>query len=73
MPSAQSVHLVSRSGFEPLLSHTHVKLFEVLGITLKGRWVGLSYDGKAMTGWGVMGRSEDEARSLIEELKESGG
>lgn len=42
------------------------------GITLKGRWVGMSYDGKIMTGWGAMGRNEEEARDLIEQLKEHG-
>jgi len=41
------------------------------GVSLKGRWVGLSYDGEIMTGWGGIGKSEDEARNLIEELKES--
>lgn len=40
------------------------------GQTMKGRWVGLSYDGKIQTGWGAMGRDEQEAKGLIEELKE---
>ena len=40
------------------------------GISMTGRWVGLSYDGKIVTGWGAMGKTEDEARSLIEHLKE---
>jgi transcriptional regulator with XRE-family HTH domain len=40
------------------------------GVNLKGRWVGLSYDGKIQTGWGGMGRSEEDARALIEELKQ---
>lgn len=43
------------------------------GISMTGRWVGLSYDGKIMTGWGAMGHSEEEARDLIEELKSSAG
>ncbi len=44
------------------------------GITMSGRWVGLSYDGAIVTGWGGMGRSEDEARGIINKLKtEQGG
>jgi len=42
------------------------------GVDLRGRWVGLSYDGKIQTGWGAMGKSEDAARALIEELKRDG-
>lgn len=42
------------------------------GINMTGRWVGLSYDGKIMTGWGAMGHSEEEARNLIEQLKKTG-
>lgn len=41
------------------------------GISMSGRWVGLSYDGKIMTGWGGMGKGEEEARGVIEELKVS--
>jgi transcriptional regulator with XRE-family HTH domain len=40
------------------------------GVSLTGRWVGLSYDGEIMTGWGAMAHTEDEARNLIEKLKE---
>jgi transcriptional regulator with XRE-family HTH domain len=40
------------------------------GVSMTGRWVGLSYDGAIMTGWGAMGHSEEEARQLIEKLKE---
>jgi hypothetical protein len=42
---------------------------------MSGRWVGVSYDGKIVTGWGGMGRSEQETRSIIERLKteEAGG
>lgn len=43
------------------------------GISLTGRWVGLSYDGKIVTGWSSMGKSEDEARELVAQLKEPGG
>jgi transcriptional regulator with XRE-family HTH domain len=40
------------------------------GQQMTGRWVGLSYDGKIVTGWGAMAHSEDEARGLIAELKD---
>jgi transcriptional regulator with XRE-family HTH domain len=43
------------------------------GVSLSGRWVGLSYDGKIMSGWGGMGRTEEAARGVIEELKTHGG
>lgn len=39
------------------------------GINMTGRWVGLSYDGEIMTGWGAMAHTEDEARHLIDQLK----
>src|SRR6266511_2292475 len=42
------------------------------GINMTGRWVGLSYDGQIVSGWGSMARTEDEARELIYKLKESG-
>lgn len=40
------------------------------GIHMKGRWVGMSYDGKIRTGWGAIGRTEADVRGLIEELKQ---
>jgi transcriptional regulator with XRE-family HTH domain len=39
------------------------------GISMSGRWVGLSYDGAVVTGWGGMGRTEQEARDIIGSLK----
>ena len=42
--------------------HTH-------GQQLTGRWVGLSYDGEIVTGWGSMAQSESDARALIENLR----
>jgi transcriptional regulator with XRE-family HTH domain len=38
------------------------------GINMVGRWVGLSYDGKIMSGWAAMAKSEDDARELIANL-----
>jgi hypothetical protein len=35
------------------------------GRRMSGRWVGLSYDGKAITGHGAMTRTENEARTVI--------
>jgi transcriptional regulator with XRE-family HTH domain len=43
------------------------------GLSMTGRWVGLSYDGLIITGWASMAKSEDEARELVAKLKESGG
>ncbi len=43
------------------------------GLSLTGRWVGLSYDGRIVTGWSSMAKGEDEARELVAKLRESGG
>jgi transcriptional regulator with XRE-family HTH domain len=43
------------------------------GIHLLGRWVGLSYDGKIVTGWAAMAHDPDTAKSLTDALKESNG
>ncbi len=43
------------------------------GLSMTGRWVGLSYDGRIVTGWASMAKSEDEARELVAGLKESSG
>jgi hypothetical protein len=40
------------------------------GIHATGRWVGLSYDGTIITGWSSMAKSEEEARTLVGELRE---
>ncbi len=40
------------------------------GISMSGRWVGLSYDGQIVTGWGSLAKTEDEAREVIGQLKE---
>jgi transcriptional regulator with XRE-family HTH domain len=39
------------------------------GIHLRGRWVGMSYDGPIQTGFAALAHSEDEARQLIDTLK----
>jgi hypothetical protein len=43
------------------------------GQYMYGRWVGLSYDGKVVTGWGAMARDEKTARSTIDDLKAQEG
>jgi hypothetical protein len=40
------------------------------GQYMSGRWVGTSYDGKIVTGWGAMARTEEEATAAINELKQ---
>jgi len=41
------------------------------GQKMTGRWVGLSYDGKVVTGLGAMARTQDEVNTAMRELKES--
>ena len=43
--------------------HTH-------GLQMVGKWVGLSYDGKVITGWAAMAHDEDDARELVEGLRD---
>jgi hypothetical protein len=40
------------------------------GEKMSGRWVGLSYDGPIVTGWGAIARTEEETLAIIRELKE---
>lgn len=42
------------------------------GIHLRGRWVGMSYDGPIETGWAAMAHTEQEARQLIDSFKPQG-
>lgn len=39
------------------------------GQRMTGRWVGLSHDGPIITGWSAMARTENEAVSLVEQLR----
>lgn len=43
------------------------------GVNMTGRWVGLSYDGMFVTGWGAIARDEQEVRDLIAQLKDTQG
>jgi transcriptional regulator with XRE-family HTH domain len=43
------------------------------GQRMDGRWVGMSHDGKVVTGWGGIARTEEEARAAIARLKEQFG
>ncbi|GAA3271350.1 helix-turn-helix transcriptional regulator [Dactylosporangium vinaceum] len=38
------------------------------GQRMSGRWVGISYDGKIITGWGSMARTADEATETVNAL-----
>jgi transcriptional regulator with XRE-family HTH domain len=40
------------------------------GQRMAGRWVGMSYDGKIVSGWGAMARDTDIATATIQELKD---
>jgi hypothetical protein len=37
-----------------------------------GRWVGMSYDGAVITGWGAIARTEEEANKVGQDLIDSG-
>ena len=39
------------------------------GIHMTGRWVGLSYDGPIITGWGAIACTEDEVIALMDKLR----
>ena len=43
------------------------------GLHMSGRWVGLGYDNKIMTGWGSMGKTHDEAEAVIARLNRDQG
>ncbi len=38
------------------------------GTRAGGRWVGMSYDGDVITGWGAMARTDNEARQTVQDL-----
>ncbi len=40
------------------------------GLQMVGRWVGLSYDGKVVSGWAAMARDEEEAQALVIGLRD---
>jgi transcriptional regulator with XRE-family HTH domain len=42
------------------------------GREMTGRWVGLSYDGKVVTGWGSMARTDERTRELLSGLRSDG-
>ena len=37
-----------------------------------GRWVGMSYDGAVITGWGAIARTTEEAEKVVQDLIDSG-
>jgi transcriptional regulator with XRE-family HTH domain len=43
------------------------------GLNMSGRWVGLGYDGKIMTGWASMGQTREQSEDAMARLVESGG
>lgn len=42
------------------------------GINMVGRWVGMSYDGPVISGWGAIARTEDEVIKLMDQLRTEG-
>jgi hypothetical protein len=43
------------------------------GLNMSGRWVGLGYDGRIMTGWAAMGQTQEEAEDTMQKLIASEG
>jgi transcriptional regulator with XRE-family HTH domain len=43
------------------------------GLNMSGRWVGLGYDGRIMTGWGTMGQTQEESEETMRKLISSEG
>jgi transcriptional regulator with XRE-family HTH domain len=42
------------------------------GTHMVGRWVGLSYDGPVVTGWGAIARTQEEVTALMDKLRSDG-
>ena len=43
----------------------------IIGLPV-GRWVGMSYDGAVITGWGTLSRTAEEAEKVVQDLIDSG-
>ncbi len=43
------------------------------GLNMSGRWVGLGYDGRIMTGWASMGQTREESEETMARLRQSEG
>ena len=56
-------HAVRSKGTLYLVIHPH-------GHQMRGRWVGLSYDGPIVSGWSAFARTEQEAQTLLQALTE---
>ena len=48
-------------------------VLNVHGLSMKGRWVGIGYDDKIMTGWGSMAKTAEEAEAAIAHLNQTYG
>ena len=43
------------------------------GLNMSGRWVGLGFDGRIMTGWASMGQTREESEKTMAGLIKSAG
>ena len=43
------------------------------GLHMAGRWVGLGYDDKIMSGWGSMAKTHNDAEAVIARLSQDHG
>lgn len=57
---------VNSKGTLYFVLHTH-------GTNARGIWTGLSHDGDILSGWGALGHSDDEVRTLVDDLKRTLG
>ena len=60
VPPAAAIRSIPRTTCSRFL-HQH-------GTYAWGRWVGMSYDGPVVTGWGAIARTEDQAHQVVLDL-----
>jgi hypothetical protein len=49
-------------------SHARVGRQRGHGTHAWGRWVGMSYDGPVVTGWGAMARTQQQAHQVVRDM-----
>jgi hypothetical protein len=64
--SAANDGSIRSKGTTYLVLHPH-------GLNMSGRWVGLGYDGRIMSGWASMGQTREESETTMASLINSEG
>ena len=54
----------------PLASQSLYLALHPHGTHAWGRWVGMSYDGQVVSGWGSLARTEGKAHDVVQDLIE---